>query len=443
MLTVNYNKSDAAERALIGSILSEPSLINDVVDIVAPSDMYSTLHADIYQAAIDAYRSGAKVDAVIIRDNLIDRYSEEDIQRYFVDCISEAHDISNATEYARLVWKHATLRRIREIGETLQLEATNPNDWKRIVSETEAKLKGIEDSDSKSDIFGGEAWLTKFLHEERSVIADPESAYCRTGISDLDEMLGGGMANGGLYIIGARPSVGKTTTSINIAENIASRGGKILFVSLEMSDRQIMCKRISNECGLPYQNILSGRLYSGDIKLMEECAKEISKRKFYMNARTGMTVSDIDMMIRRAGYPDCVIIDYLGLIKPAKASFSRYESYTQISGELKQLALKIGKPILCLSQLNRANTGRENKRPQLSDLRDTGAVEQDADGVILLHREDYYDQSKPNGEIELIVAKNRHGNVGTVPLRWEARTGRINGMPKKENKMQRTYEVPF
>ena len=241
------------------------------------------------------------------------------------------------------------------------------------------------------------------------------------------------MFRAGLYIIGARPGMGKTTLAINVAENIARRGKNILFISLEMSDTQIMCKRIAADTGVSYTAIMSGRMTEEEKERTWESAKRLTERGLFVNRKAGLTVGDIGLLAQKVKGVDVVMIDYLGLIRPSNGTGSRYEDYTNISGELKQLAMKLNIPIVALSQLNRANTQRESKRPGLADLRDTGAIEQDADSVILLHREEYYKREQgeknPDAEqIELIIAKNRHGNTGTVNMTWEGKCGRIGSI---------------
>ena len=226
--------------------------------------------------------------------------------------------------------------------------------------------------------------------------------------------------------------MGKTTAALQFADSIAANVGPVLFVSLEMSLEQIEGKRIARVSGIPSDEILLGNGKNLDYRKIRSAAEELKNLPLHISRRPAATVAQIRRMAK--GIPDlqCLVVDYLGKIAPGNPRASRYEATTAISGDLKTLAVELGVPVLCLAQLNRENTGRNDKRPQLSDLRDSGAIEQDADGVIMLHREDYYDADetplKPweSVALELIVRKNRHGrSFGVCSAGFFPATGKI------------------
>lgn len=246
-----------------------------------------------------------------------------------------------------------------------------------------------------------------------------------SGYGNLDNALGGGFLRGGLYIIAARPGMGKTTLGLNIADNIS---GGVLFVSLEMSTDQITAKRLARVSGIPSNRILMGDgLTENEFRRIGEAASRLYDSGVSVNRHMGAKVSEIGVMARSVKDLSVVIVDYIGLIRPERESVSRYEAVTEISGALKRLAMSLDVPVLALAQLNRANEARANKRPTLSDLRDSGAIEQDADGVLLLYREDYYSKEDTGlpSPVECEIAKNRHGATGLVGFNGYLATSRF------------------
>ena len=429
-----YQPTIDAENSVIGSILIEPCCLADVLEYVNADDFQSTICADTLRVAQRIFNDGGVVDPVTIRSGLEGKYGEKETTNFLVGCMDFTPTAVNVVEYCKIVKQKSMLRQLVVIGDDMRYTcAAEASAWQVIAADFMGRVQGLCDEDNHTALIGGGDWLDKFIAEETAIIADPESAFCKTGYRQLDEELGGGMFRAGLYIIGARPGMGKTTLAINVAENIARRGKNILFISLEMSDTQIMCKRIAADTGVSYTAIMSGRMTEEEKERTLESAKRLTERGLFVNRKAGLTVGDIGLLAQKVKGVDVVMIDYLGLIRPSNGTGSRYEDYTNISGELKQLAMKLNIPIVALSQLNRANTQRESKRPGLADLRDTGAIEQDADSVILLHREEYYKREQgeknPDAEqIELIIAKNRHGNTGTVNMTWEGKCGRIGSI---------------
>lgn len=218
---------------------------------------------------------------------------------------------------------------------------------------------------------------------------------------------------------------------MQIADSVAKTTGPVLFVSLEMALEQIQGKRIARLTGIPSDEILLGDENSLDYDRIVSASNILKSLPVYISRRPSATVAQIRHMAKSIPGVQCVVVDYLGKITPAEKRASRYEAVTDISGQLKTLAVELGVPVLALAQLNRENTGRNDKRPQLSDLRDSGAIEQDADGVIMLHRADYYELSEaPMGpgesvELEIIVRKNRHGRIGSCSAGFFPATGKI------------------
>ncbi len=416
-----------AELAVIGSMLIDEDCAAAMLDKLRVDDFGGRYTKEAFAIMVKLAEDGKPIDAVLVAESSEDAKT---MGEYLLRAMEVVTTTANADEYAALVKRNARARRVNAIGDKLAYSGVN---FKAEAIESVDALQTVIEEAADSEITGAEEWANAFKAEEAKIIADPEAAFCSTGLSDLDRLLGGGMFNGGLYVLGARPGMGKTTVALNIAERVARRGQSILYISLEMNARQIMCKRIAAEQNIPYRNLMSGRLSWDEQIEMDEGLDALKSRPFHVNKRFGLTVSDIAAMARRVRGCKLVVIDYFGLISVEGDGKGRYEDYTAISGRLKQLACQLNLPILCLAQLNRETEKRTSKRPTLSDLRDTGAIEQDADGVMFLHREGYYQEERPESEaIEVILAKNRHGETGTVSMYWKGIFGRVEQFSQRE-----------
>lgn len=415
-----------AELAVIGSMLIDEDCAAAMLDKLRVNDFGGRYTKEAFAIMVRLAEDGKPIDAVIVAEQSEDAKMMGD---YLLRAMEVVTTTANADEYAAIVKRNARARRVNAIGDKLAYSGV---DFKAEAIESVDALQTVIEEAADNELTGAEEWADAFKTEEEKIIADPEAAFCSTGMSDLDHLLGGGMFNGGLYVLGARPGMGKTTVALNIAEQVAKRGCPVLYISLEMNARQIMCKRLASEQNIPYRGLMSGRLSWDEQIEMEEGLQALKNRPFHVNKRFGLTVSDIAAMARRVRGCKLIVVDYFGLISVEGDGKGRYEDYTAISGRLKQLACQLNLPILCLAQLNRENEKRggddsKKKRPKLSDLRDTGAIEQDADGVIFLHREGYYQDEKPESEsIEVILAKNRHGETGTLSMYWQGAFGRVS-----------------
>ena len=337
---------------------------------------------------------------------------------------------SNVELYAKLLREDSQKRQLKELGQQIRELAGEGTEAAEIITTAASCLQKIERGSITSDIATPDDSFHAFW-EHRKRVESGEGAV-PTGFAPLDAILGGGMLRSGFYILAARPGMGKTTAALQFADSIAANAGPVLFVSLEMSLEQIEGKRIARMSGIPSNEILLGNGKNLDYRKIRSAAEELKKIPLYISRRPTATVAQIRRMAKQIEGLQCLVVDYLGKIAPSSSKVSRYEQVTAISHDLKTLAVELGVPVLCLAQLNRENTGRNDKRPQLSDLRDSGAIEQDADGVIMLHREDYYDADetplKPweSVVLELIIRKNRHGrSFGICSAGFFPATGKI------------------
>ena len=412
----------SAESGIIGAMMLDDGCVPEVLESVAASDFVTDTARQIYTAVKDLYDEGRAIDPVTVLDRL---GNPADVKDYIAVTMELAATVNNVAVHCRILKDEAQKRKLGEIARQIEEGQLVGRRWQEVAASAYAALGSLESSEEGAAT--SPESMTRWMNYYFLIKEHPEKAFCRTGYRTLDRALGGGMHNGEVYIIAGRPGMGKTTQGIDIAERIAASGRAVLFVSLEMSEMQLTAKRIAGVAGISYTGIISGRLSAADEALAIQTAIRISERPFYMADRVA-TVEDIAAYARSVKDLAAIVVDYLGLIQTGERPASRYEEMTRISAQLKAFAKRINRPVLALCQLNRENTTRADKKPTLSDLRDSGAIEQDAGGVILLHRESYYrtDEEPPEYEpIELIIAKSRHAMPQTVRMLWHGRSGRI------------------
>ena len=445
-----------SECAVIGSIYLANDRIGEILSAVDSACLTAEdFGSDICRAAfmvVEKLRAdGMPVEAPMIADGLSGRIAGNP-SSFIEDCMLYATTQNNIEAYCERVKDDATKRRYID---TLirSAERASLGDWKAEAATVWEMLQQLKTTDTA--LMNGQALAESWIDYYEQIREDPEAAFCRTGFADLDRQLGGGMFKSEVYIIGARPGMGKTTLAINIAQNVIRRGGSVLFVSLEMSEQQIMAKRLSLETGIKYTNLMTGRINDPEERAMRKWLQDSQGDRFYLTTRNS-TTGDIARRARQIQNPNLIIVDYIGLISCAEESRSkpRYEQMTEISASLKALAKTLRIPVLALCQLNRENVNRGDKRPTMADLRDSGAIEQDAGAIILLHRPDYYEQKDAEAErpemenIELNVAKNRHAETGVVRMWWNGNIGKLmqqsgRDEPAPKAKLQEGDELPF
>lgn len=418
-------KSLDAENGVIGSILIDEDAFALVSPMLTADDFHLEANRKIYEAALSLHREEKPVDPLAIIGIVGEKYTP-----YMTELIQITPTSANVELYAQETRKASMWRSLKSLGESLQ-EADPVNDPREALGEVVRECERIEGMDTVRELATAGDALSAF-YEHRAKVDIGGGGCVRTGYRHIDALLGGGFLNSGLYILAARPGMGKTTFALSIADAVAKRGEAVLFVSLEMDNEQIMAKRIASLTGLSASELMMDKLTPEAYKKMAEAAKTLEKPPFHLNRKTWATVDDVRNWARKVKDLKLVVIDYFGLLKyPGKAA-GRYEAMTEISGQLKALARSLKVPIVCLAQLNRENMNRKGMKPQLSDLRDTGALEQDADGVIFLHRPDYYDDDSSSGgaqsgpvALTVMLAKNRHGATGNVDMAFYLRTGKI------------------
>ena len=422
-----------AEQCVIGSILVDPRCLSEVEGGLRPEDLRLEADRALYRAALALEREGGRIDPATMLDRA--RKDGAEISRqYVLELMDITPTAANVGAYLQLVREDRLRDALRETAGRILEGVDRREDPAATLTAAGQRLDALAAQGSAGKLVSPTDGMLAFYRQREAVDAGDAKGYVCTGYMALDELLGGGMLNSGLYLLAARPGMGKTTLALNIADRVA-QVDPVLFVSLEMDVEQLSAKRISRETGIPTNRLLMLPLTEDEEGRVAQASSKLSQLAFYSNAAPTVTVDDIGALARSIRGLRLIVVDYFGKILPPPESrrAGRYEYTTEISGALKNLARTLSLPILVLCQLNREVEARQDKRPQLSDLRDTGALEQDADGVVFLYREDYYaarDTVDPNipSVLDVDLAKNRHGAVGWCKLAFSLATSRITGM---------------
>lgn len=397
------------EQYLCGAILiSGDAVMKAIRGIVTPDCFQLEAYRAIFTAALSLLEDGTPIDPVSIAATA-KRQGVELPNKLLLELMEIVPTAANCVDYAHRVAEDTRKRRIKALAERIEADGVSTSD--ELLAALQREAQAIQGSNYQRGLLSPVDTLRRFMDYVVKA-GEKRDNFISTGFPRLDGILGGGFIRGGLYILGARPAVGKSTFALNLADGIA---GNLLFVSLEMSPEQILAKRVSRLTGYTASKLLSGQLPDKAWEAVAIATTSIDKSGVYINSRYDLTVQEIHLLAQSVPELRCIILDYLGLIQPATRSGSTYEQVSAISRELKRMAVSLNVPVVCLCQLSRKIEERKDKKPMLSDLRDSGAIEQDADGVLFLYREDYYTGSPADGfpsTVELTVAKNRHGKTG-------------------------------
>lgn len=452
-----------AERSLLGSILLDPQVLNDVVEIVpSPESFYKESHGTIYKALVDTFDAHQSGDLVQLTETLRARGVLDRVggTGYLMELAEAVPSAASAPYYARLIADAARLRKLIDAaGEILHDAYTGadgtPDGAKRVIDLAEKRIFDI----ASEDINAEPESLKELLHAEMQRIDEADGKPIMgvpTGFPDLDQMTSG-LQPEELIILAARPSMGKTAIALNLAEQIAfggltpwepRRNAKPVPVgifSLEMSRGALVQRLLSARSGVDSAKLRNGMVNAEEYERLRQASAELAEAPMIIDDTPGMTVLTLRAKARRMKQRHdigCIVIDYLQLLSsPTAARESRQVEVSEISRSIKALARELKLPVICLAQLNRGAEQREGNRPRMSDLRESGSIEQDADVVALLHRESYYHRGEPAWDpnspefdeenrdklnlAELILAKQRNGPTGTVKLVWDSHVVRF------------------
>ena len=414
-----------AEQSVLGSILIDPNCFADLTEILRAEDFYLEEHGEIFYAMYDLFSKSREIDLVTLIDTLVSRgvYNEEESKKYIKIIAETVPSAANVLDYAQIVKEKSLLRSlIGASDEIREMAFSAQGEVKDIIDSAEQKVFAIaQGSENKGFVHIREAISRTYARLDLLARDKAAASGTPTGFSALDRTLVG-LGEGDLVIVGARPGMGKTSFCMNLATNIAKSTKKNVCVfSLEMSAEQLASRMLSSEALVDSYAIRSGELTSEQYKQLADAAAELSESNILIDDTTGVTVTRMKAKLRRVKNLGLVVVDYLQLMQgEGRRTDNRVLEVGDISRGLKILAKELKIPVICCAQLSRGPESRTDKRPMLSDLRDSGAIEQDADIILFLYRDEYYKEPGPGEQsvAECIVSKNRHGSTGTVKLSW-------------------------
>jgi replicative DNA helicase len=410
-----------AEQSVLGGALLSKDAIADIVEIIRERDFYRPAHELIYSAIIELYGRGEPVDPVTVAAELNKRGELTRVggAPYLHTLISSVPTAANASYYARIVRDHAIMRRLVEAGtKIVQMGYAQNGEVDDIVDNAQAELFQVTERRASEDYVQLATLLPETLDEIERISQGVKAEGVKSGFKDLDALTNG-FHPGNMIVVAARPAVGKSTFGLDITRNTSIKQGltSVIF-SLEMSRSEITMRMLSAEARIPLNNIRSGQLTDEEWGRLAKKMGEIHNAPLFIDDSPNLSLMEIRAKARRLKQRHdlkLIVIDYLQLMSSGKKVESRQQEVSEFSRNLKLLAKELEVPVIAISQLNRSPEQRADKRPMLSDLRESGSIEQDADMVILLHRDDIYTEVR-SGEADLIVAKHRNGPTRNITV---------------------------
>ena len=427
LLNRQVPQSLEAEQSVLGSMLIDERCVPDVIGTLRPEDFYLKQNREIYETIYTMFNFSEKIDPVTVLDKMKERgiYDEAHSYDYISQLLQITPTAANVKQYCAIVHDKALMRDLGtaadEINEMVYEGAGTAQD---MLEAAEKKVYALRRGDSGESLQHiGKVLLNVYDRLEELAQSGSEIPGLSTGLHDVDRKING-LNKTDLLLIAARPGMGKTSMALNIALNVAKKypGKAVVFFNLEMSREQMAMRLLANESFVDLQKLVTGQLTEEDWGKLSIASSALSQTDIRVDDNPTITVAEMNAKCRRIENLGLVFIDYLQLMTsaaPGKTSENRVTVVSEISRALKIMAKELNVPVVCMSQLSRANESRTDKRPMLSDLRESGAIEQDADSVMFIYRDDYYNKDSEEKNIaELIVAKNRHGETGTVKLQW-------------------------
>ena len=416
-----------AEQSLLGAVLIDPASLNEIAALMKGEDFYLEEHKQIYLAMQELFLANREIDVVTLIDMLVTRgvYDKAGGEDYIRTLSEAVPDALNIKDYARIVKEKSILRQlIAAAGEISESAYSEQESVASILDHAENLIfKIAQGRDTQNFRHIREVLQDVYGHLQELRTNAEATQGTKTGFSLLDRVLAG-MGKSDLVLIGARPGMGKTSFALNIATNVAKQTKKAVCIfSLEMSAEQLVNRVLASEALVNSYALRTGELTPEDWEHLAVASGELSGCDILIDDTSGMTVTAMKAKLRRVQNLGLVVIDYLGLMQGDRHNDNRVQEVSEISRSLKIMAKELMVPVICCAQLSRGPESRTDKKPMLSDLRDSGAIEQDADTVIFLYRSEYYktDETANNQTTsiaEVIIAKNRHGSTGNVPMGW-------------------------
>ena len=414
-----------AEQAVLGSILIDSRCLTDVIGILRPEDFYLQQNREIYETIYTMFNFSQTIDPVTVLDKMRELGVYHDKSRdYVLQLMEITPTAANAVRYANIVREKAMLRGLADassdISEMVYNQVGAPSE---ILENAEKKIYALRKGERGDSLEHIGVTLHK-VFDRLTELSQSDSAIpgMSTGMRDLDKKING-LNNSDLLLVAARPAMGKSAFALNLALNVAKKYNKTVAIfNLEMSREQLAMRLLAIESFVDGQKMQTGKLTEEEWSKLCMASASLSQTDIRIDDNPSITVAEMNAKCRRVENLGMVVIDYLQLMNGSgygKGGDSRVNVVSEISRSLKIMAKELNVPVICLSQLSRGPESRTDKRPMLSDLRESGAIEQDADEVLFLYRDEYYNENtEDKGIAECIVSKNRHGEVGTVKLQW-------------------------
>lgn len=422
-----------AEQTILGAVLTDPEVLSVVLEKVKPDCFFNDQHKALFQIIVQMFTSGEKADVITVLNAAMQQHlfdTPQEGRAYLAALINMVPSVSNIESYCNIVAEKFYLRSLAFAARSiLQDVQSGEMDAQALLDSAEQKIFDIRQGKSVQGLVKiGDAICEAYDHIGKISGPDKEKYLgARTGYKYLDTVTSG-LNKSDLILIAARPGMGKTSFAINIATNVARRGDKEVAVfSLEMSKEQLATRMLSTEALVDSHKLRSGYLTNEDWVRLAQGAGVLSGLPMYFDDTAGVTVQQIKAKLRRMKNLGLVVIDYLQLMTSTLKTDNRVLVISEITRQLKIMAKELDIPVILLSQLSRGPESRNDKRPMLSDLRESGSIEQDADIVMFLYRDAYYNKDSASPNIsECIIAKNRHGETGTVNLVWDGQFTRFS-----------------
>lgn len=424
-----------AESSVIGGLMLEREAFDQVADLIDANDFYKPAHQIIYRTILDLHQKSQPIDLVTVMNSLQSKNELEQIggAEYLLNLLEKVVSAANIDSHAKIIKEKSLLRRLIHTSSSLIEKAYGSDyaDVESLIDMAESEILKVGENKVASGLIGT-------MDIVKSSIEKIEDLYKRkadvtgvpTGLTDLDKMTSG-LHGGELIIIAARPSMGKTAFSLNLATHMALRAKKtVAYFSVEMAKESVMMRLLAGESKISMGEIRTGRIQDASWPKLIQAAGAISEAPLFIDDTAGISPFEIRARCRRLKAThglDCIMIDYLQMMDLKQKVESRERAVSEISKGLKAIAKEMNVPVIALAQLNRGVEGRSDRRPMLSDLRESGSIEQDADVIMMLYRDDYYDKEDQDkaGHAEVIIGKQRNGPTGTVKLRFDAKTNKF------------------
>jgi replicative DNA helicase len=431
-----------AEQSVLGGIMVDPNALDRVIDIIGENDFYKTANRKVFLSIMGLRQRNQPVDLLTVTSSLRDSGDLDSIggPAYLATIIDQTPSAANIISYAEIVKEKATLRRMISVCGDVVEKAYEQNfeDMDKFLNETESEIFQIAERSKSAGLIPASQIIKQsldrieYLYNQKASITGVPS-----GFPDVDKFTSG-FQPGEMIIVAARPSMGKTAFVLNIAQNVALREKRsVALFSLEMSQEQVMMRMLGSEAHVNLSDLRVGRVPDSAWPKLISVANKFSEAPLYIDDTSGVSPYEVRAKCRRLKAQkglDLVIIDYLQIMDLKMKVDSRERAIAEISRNMKALAKELKIPVIVLSQINRGVEGRNDRRPMLSDLRESGSIEQDADVVAMIYRDEYYDRENPEnkGQAEIIIGKNRNGPVGAAKVAWLSQYGTFASLAMSE-----------